>query len=201
MNELMKKLLGNKWMTALVAVGILLLAFGASGGAGLPPGNAGGGGSKPPSGAGSGTAAAGAGTGGSSLQTAMAYQQLYDRELTAMIDQISGVSDALVMVTVSSTPSRQFGQNVTVSRQSTVQSGNGGSTTTTSQSTQSQMVTVQGSNGNQTPILVQEQMPHIAGVLVEARAADVVRMEAEITGAVQDALGIPSYEITVLPRK
>lgn len=217
MNELWKKLLGNKWLAALTAVGVLLLVFGASGGIGPAQGSSsgglgGGGGS---AGSGSTAAAATGGTGSmgtvaassgsgsaGTLQTALAYEESYDRQLTTMINQIAGVSDALVMVTVNTTPVEQYGQNVTISRQSTVQSGGGGgSSTTTTQSTQSQVVTVQGPNGNQTPILVQEQMPHIAGVLVEAKSADVVRMQAEVTTAVEDALGIPVYKITVLARK
>lgn len=118
-----------------------------------------------------------------------------------MIDQISGISDALVMVTVDSTPSAKYGSNTSTSIQSSIQSGSGSQTKTTTQQSQTQMVTVQGPNGSQVPIVIQQQLPHIRGVLVVAKANDIVQMQTEIVSAVQDALGIPSYEITVLPRK
>ena len=182
----------NKWLLALTAIGVLLLALGAGGiGQPQPPRRTGGAGS-----AGALAAAQPAGT----LQTVEQYELYYDRQLTRIIDQIAGISDALVMVTVNSTASLQLGENVTTSRQTSSQAGGGGSTSTTT-STESQVVTVQGASGNTSPVVVEQQLPHIAGVLVVARASDPIRMEAEITLAVEDALGIPGYEITVLPRK
>lgn len=140
-------------------------------------------------------------TASAALTSAIAYENYYDRTLTTLLDQIQGVSNALVMVTVDSTPVNEYGQNLVTTRQNTVQSGSGNHSTTTSQSTQSTLVTVQNSNGNQVPVVVAKQMPHIKGVLVVAKSSNAVWMQSEITNAVQDALGIPSYEITVLMRK
>lgn len=195
-----KKLFANKWLLAVTAIGILLLVFGASGGNGSKP---------PPSGQGvlsvgsaSSTNAATTQTSTTdpALSTAITYEKFYDHELEKMIDQISGIRDALVMVTVDSTPSEKYGSNTSTSTQSSLQTGSGSQTKTTTQQSQTQMVTVQGPNGSQVPIVVQQQLPHIIGVLVVAKSNDVVQMQTEIVGAVQDALGIPSYEITVLPR-
>ncbi len=202
-NDGLQQLFRNKWLAAVTAVGILLLVFGAAGV----------GQRHPPQGSGSGsTGSAGGPPQGSSgsagslqtppaLQTAEQYDAYYDQQLQRMIDQISGISDALVMVTVNTTPTLRLGQNVTTSRQTSVQSGSSGKTTTATTSTNSQVVTLQGASGGQTPVVVQQQLPTIAGVLVVARAADAIRMEAAITTAVEDALGIPGYEITVMPRK
>ncbi len=197
--------MANKWLLAITTVGILLLLFGASGGGGNSGQNQGSSGATPvisPGGVGNGGAAAGgSGTTDAPLRSVIAYETFYDHELEGMIDQISGISDALVMVTVNSTPIEQYGQNVQTSNQSTVQQGGGNSSTTTTASTQSQTVTIQGSNGNQTPLVIQQELPKVTGVLVVAHARDVVMMQSEIVSAVQDVLGIPSYEITVLPRK
>ncbi|MHB1629819.1 MAG: hypothetical protein ACYCVB_15880 [Bacilli bacterium] len=196
--------MANKWLLAITAIGILLLLFGASGGGGNPGQTPGSSGATPvssPAQAGNAGAAGGAGTADTLLRSAIAYETFYDHELEGMIDQISGISDALVMVTVNSTPIAQYGQNVQSSRQSTVQQGGGNSSTTTTTSTQSQTVTIQGSNGGQTPLVVQQELPKVTGVLVVAHARDVILMKSEIVNAVQDVLGIPSYEITVLPRK
>ncbi len=195
--------MANKWLLAITAVGILLLLFGASGGGGNSGQNQGSSGATPviSSGGAGGAAGGGSGTAEAPLRSVIAYETFYDHELEGMIDQISGISDALVMVTVNSTPIEQYGQNVQTSNQSTVQQGGGNSSTTTTASTQSQTVTIQGSNGNQTPLVIQQELPKVTGVLVVAHARDVVMMQSEIVSAVQDVLGIPSYEITVLPRK
>ncbi len=197
-----KKLLANKWLLAVTAIGILLLVFGAAGGNGskqTPNGK----GAMPVTTSSSNglTGTTQASNSDPALQTAVTYEKYYDHELEQMINQINGISDALVMVTVDSTPSEKYGSNTSTSTQSSVQTGSGSQTKTTTQQSQTQMVTVQGSNGSQVPIVVQQQLPHISGVLVVAKSNDVVQMQSEIVSAVQDALGIPSYEITVLPRK
>ncbi len=203
MNDIVKKLLGNKWLLALTAIGLLLLLFGASGGGSSPPGST----HATPVLAPAQSTANNALTGTSStngdtaLNAAMAYENYYDRTLTNMLNQIQGISNVMVMVTVASTPINEYGQNSVVTRQNTVQSGSGSRSTTTSQSTQSTLVTVQNSNGNQVPVVVDELMPRVTGVLVVAKSGNEIIMQSEITNAVQDALGIPSYEITVLMRK
>lgn len=197
--------MANKWLLAITAIGILLLLFGASGGAGNAGQNSGNPGATPVNsagGSGNGSAVGGgSATVDAPLRGAIAYETVYDHELESMIDQISGISDALVMVTVNSTAIERYGQNVQTSRQETKQQGGGNASTTTSTSTQSQTVTVQGANGSQTPLVIQQELPKITGVLVVAHGRDVVMMQSEIVSAVQDVLGIPSYEITVLPRK
>lgn len=187
----------------MTAVGILLLVFGAAGVGQRRPPQGSGGAAVGLSGAAAqgGQSRAGALQLPPALQTAEQYDAYYDQQLQRMIDQISGISDALVMVTVNTTPTLRLGQNVTTSRQTSTQSGTGGKTTTATSSINSQVVTVQGSSGGQAPVVVQQQLPTIAGVLVVAKAADPIRMQAEITAAVEDALGIPGYEITVMPRK
>ncbi len=203
MNDIVKKLLGNKWLLALTAIGLLLLLFGASGGGSSPPGSTHATPVLAPAQPALKNASSGVSTasGDTALNAAMAYENYYDRTLTNMLNQIQGISNVMVMVTVASTPINEYGHNSVVTRQNTVQSGSGNRSTTTSQSTQTTLVTVQNSNGNQLPVVVDEQMPRVTGVLVVAKSSNEVMMESEITNAVQDALGIPSYEITVLMRK
>ncbi|MCY0901744.1 MAG: hypothetical protein OWU32_06085 [Firmicutes bacterium] len=192
----MRKLFKNKWLLGITAVGILLLLFGASGGlqTGASPGPM-------PTGATPAAASVSQSGSGAAVRAADAYESDLDHQLEQIINQIAGVSDALVMVRVDSTTAEQVGQDVTSSRSTTEQgTGSGRSTTVTTQN-QSQLVTVTGGSGAQIPVVVLQSLPHIVGVLVVARAADAIAMEAEITGAVQDVLGIPAYEVTVLPRK
>ncbi|KUO96779.1 hypothetical protein [Ferroacidibacillus organovorans] len=202
MQDLVRRVLANKWLVALLAIGLLLLAFGASGGTGSggTPGN----GAAPVSAVTVGQTTAAKGTtfgGNTGMRSIVSYENYLNAKLAHMIDQISGISNALVMVTVDSTPIAQYGQNTTTSRQTSSQQGTGAQTSTTTITSSNQLVMSSNASGGNTPVVIDEQMPHISGVFVIAKAADTVQMQAEITNAVQDALGIPSYEITVLPRR
>ncbi|MCY0876350.1 MAG: hypothetical protein OWT28_08790 [Firmicutes bacterium] len=191
----MQKLLKSKWLLGLTAIGILLLVFGAGGGLSGTSGNTG-----PPAGA-TPVAATPVQTNHQSaaVEAADAYETQLDQQLEHMLDQIAGISGALVMVRVDSTTKEDFGQNLTTSRSTSSDSGSKATTVTTS--AQSQVVTVSGANGTQSPLVTEQELPHITGVLVVASAQDDVQMEAEVTSAVQDVLGIPAYKITVLPRR
>lgn len=193
MNDWVRRLLNNKWLLGLAALGVLLLVFGAGGGLMNSP-------------TGSSVAAPvvapSTGVEGTAVAAVQVYEKQLDSQLQLMLDQIAGISNALVMVRADATTSERLGENVTTSRSTTNQGSGGGqqTTVTTSSQSQSQLVTVSGQNGAQVPVVTQQQLPHIAGVLVVAKGVDVVQMESEITSAVQDVLGIPAYEITVLPR-
>jgi len=193
----MQKLLRNKWLLGLTVIGILLLVFGAGGGL---SGGAGSGNASPPTGAVPVSASPGISAQGAAVQAADAYETELDVQLEHMINQIAGVSGALVMVRVDSTTRQDYGQNVSTSRSTSNEGGQSRATTVTT-SAQSQVVTVSGQNGAQTALVTEQELPHITGVLVVARSSDTVQMEAEITNAVQDVLGIPAFEITVLPRR
>ncbi len=194
-----KSLFANKWLLAVAAIGILLLLFGASGGG--SPSTPSGSGATPITAPASQASNQVTSAGGSALATAIAYENYYDHQLQNAIDQIAGISDATVVVSVDSTALEKLGQNITTSRQTTTQSGTGTQTSTTTISSSAQPVMVQGNNGQSQPLVIEQQLPHITGVLVIAKAADTVRMEAEVTNAVQDVLGIPGFDVTVLPRK
>jgi stage III sporulation protein AG len=194
MNESIKKLLNNKWLLTITAVGILLLAFGVNFGGGSSP--------SPPTATSSanGSQVPTASDEPSALTTEKAYQRMYEQELSQAINQISGISNAVVYVFVKSTPVQSFAMNQQTSSTSTTQKGAGGSADTRTTSTTSSIVSEPMASGSSQPVIVSQQMPSVTGVLVLAKAKDPVQMEAIVTGAVQDVLGIPSFEITVLPR-
>jgi len=191
MNDWVRRLLNNKWLLGLAALGVLLLVFGAGGGL-----------MNSPTGSSVATQVVAPSTGveGAAVAAVQVYEKQLDSQLQHMLDQIAGISNTLVMVRADATTSERFGEDVTTSRSTTNQGSGGGQQTTVTTSSQTQLVTISSQNGAQVPVVTQQQLPHIAGVLVVAKGIDVVQMESEITSAVQDVLGIPAYEITVLPR-
>ncbi len=205
MKEIFTRILSNRWLMILFVIGILLLVFGASGGLG---GNL-------ISSSGSNTvqsntvtpSVTGTHVTGSlkvtstALSSTMAFEQYVDRELERMIDQIAGIRDAMVMVSVGTTWQTTYGQNSNASMQTTVSGTGSNRSETTSQTKSSTIVLVPDANGNQTPIVVDDQLPKITGVFVIAKANDPIRMRADVTSAIEDVLGIPSFTITVLERR
>ena len=205
MKEIFTRILSNRWLMLLFVIGILLLVFGASGGLG---GNlsANSGSNAVLSHAitplATGTqATSSVKVTSSALSSTMAFEQYVDRELERMIDQIAGIRDAMVMVSVGTTWQATYGQNTNASLQTTVSGTGSNRSETTSQTKSSTFVLVPDANGNQTPIVVDDQLPKITGVFVIAKANDPIKMRADVTGAIEDVLGIPSFTITVLERK
>ena len=107
----------------------------------------------------------------------------------------------MVMVSVGTTWQTTYGQNSNASMQTTVSGTGSNRSETTSQTKSSTIVLVPDANGNQTPIVVDDQLPKITGVFVIAKANDPIRMRADVTSAIEDVLGIPSFTITVLERR
>lgn len=193
MNEMWTKLLGNKWLLMIAAIGILLLAYGAAG-----SGN----GQTPQGSSAVPVAVSQASTDPTqqALASAELYQRMYEQQLTQAVNQIAGVHDAVVYVFVKSTPVASYVWNSQSSLNRTSQPAQGGTATTQSTTQNTTLATDQNASGGVQPVVSAQQMPPVTGVLVLAKAADTVQMEAQVTSAVQDVLGIPSFEITVLPR-
>lgn len=123
--------------------------------------------------------------------------------LSQVLQQIDGIGDVSVSVTLASGPEYQYAVNQkTDKREITEKDERGGTRTTTERNEDGQLVLVQQvDTGKQQPLVVKEMRPLIKGVLVVATGARDARVREELTHAVQTVLDIPAYKIKVLPKK
>ncbi|UOF90116.1 stage III sporulation protein AG [Fodinisporobacter ferrooxydans] len=131
----------------------------------------------------------------------MSYEETYNKQLETMLNQLPGVSDAQVMVTIDSTADVIYAQNLQSTKQTTNESDKTGVQRTVTQSNQNGQLVIVHQNGNDVPVVEKKVMPKIRGVLVEAKGAESARVQEEIKNAIQGALDIPIYKISVLPKK
>jgi len=130
--------------------------------------------------------------------SAFAYQDMYDKQLQAMLLSIQGVNSVSVMVTLDASESIQVADNSRVTK--TSQSGTGNQTSS-STSTDNQVVTTRDTNGDEVPYVIQRLTPKVRGVLVTVYATDFAVAREEIIDAITNVLDVPAYKISVEPEK
>ena len=125
----------------------------------------------------------------------------FEARTKVMLEQIVGVGAVDVMVTVESTEEIIVQRNVKDTQElSEENDSNGGKRHVTSYTRDGEIVTYE-SSGEQTPIITKRIKPHVRGVLVVAKGVENEVVRNLIVDAVQRGLNVPSYKISVVPRK
>ncbi|OFW75354.1 MAG: hypothetical protein A2201_02525 [Alicyclobacillus sp. RIFOXYA1_FULL_53_8] len=193
----LKPILQNKWLLVLAALGVLFILFGTFW-----------------SGSGKSLASLAQATqsnnsditsagvtgqgGGSSTDPAFALQSAYEKQLTTMLEQLQGIHQVSVMLTLYSTGGVQVANN----QRTTTQTSNNGNQVVSSSSTQdTEVFTQRTQNGSQVPYVVKQFAPTVRGVFVTVSADDFFVAKAEIIDAIQHVLDVPAYKISVEPKK
>jgi stage III sporulation protein AG len=131
------------------------------------------------------------------------YEQTYESQMKAILEQIVGVSDVEVMVTVESTEEAVYEKNTNDTQQTTNEQDQNGSTrhvTDVKRTGDAVMVPGQGS-GAQAPLVRKHMKPKIRGVVVVARGAENAVVKRLIAEAVERGMDVPAHRISVVPRK
>jgi stage III sporulation protein AG len=181
-----------KWLAGLLVLGVILVLFGSFSGTGKSPPA----GKAPPA---SNPAAGQASD--NDPATMLQYEHLYDQELAKVLNEVPGVSDVSVIVNIDATAEEVFAENTTRSSQTTKETDKQGGTRVTTQINDSgQLVMVKNGDG-ESPVVIRQIKPHVRGVLVVARGAEDIRVQAMIMSAIESLLDVPANKIAILPRK
>lgn len=118
-----------------------------------------------------------------------------------ILEKIVGVGDVDVLITVDSTEEVIVQRNVKDNQQVTEESDpNGAKRHITQYSRDGQIVTYEVS-GDQTPMVIKKIKPKIRGVVIVAKGAENRTVKELVLDAVEKGLSVPSYRISVVPRK
>lgn len=129
------------------------------------------------------------------------YEKMYEDRLTDILDNIRGVSDAKVMVTIDSSEEMVYAIDEQENKQTTSeQDKNGGNRTVTTLDKNGKIILTK-QNGSDKPLVVKTIKPRVRGVVVVAKGAEEVKIQALITEAVQRALDVPPHKISIMPKK
>ncbi|WP_339292943.1 stage III sporulation protein AG [Paenibacillus sp. FSL W8-0187] len=128
-------------------------------------------------------------------------EQDFEMRTKTMLEQIVGVGSVDVMVTVESTEELVVQRDMKDTQELTEETdANGGKRHVTSYQRDGQIVTYE-SSGEETPIVTKKIKPQVRGVLVVAKGAENDVVKSLIVDAIQRGLNVPSYRISVVPRK
>jgi stage III sporulation protein AG len=129
-------------------------------------------------------------------------EKVFEDNMKQMLEQIVGVGTVDVMVTVDSTEEVIVQRNVKdMQEENNETDANGGQRHTTQYTRDGEIVTYESSGGQHTPIVTKKVKPQVRGVLVVAMGAENPTVKQLIVEAVQKGLNVPSYKISVVPRK
>ncbi|MBL0388140.1 stage III sporulation protein AG [Tumebacillus sp. ITR2] len=129
------------------------------------------------------------------------YEKMYEDRLTEILDDIRGVSDAKVMVTIDSSEEMVYAQDEQENRQTTSEQDKSGGNRTVTTIDKNGKIVMTKVNGADQPVLVKTIKPRVRGVVVVANGAEEVKIQALITEAVQRSLEVPPHKISILPKK
>jgi len=167
------------WLLALGVLGVVLLLAGSLGGK-APPGPA------VPVRQPDGLAAA---------------EEALEARLAAILGRVEGAGEVEVRVTLAKGPLYDYAVNTNTSDRRTEEAdNNGGRRVTTEKGAEEQLVMRQV-GGGQEPVIVQQTMPEVQGVLVLAQGAADPLVRARLSQAVQTLLGVAPHKVSVLPRE
>ena len=123
-----------------------------------------------------------------------------EEKLAAMLSQIEGAGDVEVMITYESTG--EIVPAFSVDRQTTTITDNreNGTSTTNTENTQSEVVTV-GDGGGSRALVLKEISPKIRGVIVVAEGADDITVRLNLLNAVQTLLNVGPRQVDVYKMK
>lgn len=144
----------------------------------------------------------GAGADAASAEDAVAR---LERELAGSLEkilgQVEGVGQVRVQVALAGALEREYVTDRTMQTTTTQERDPAGASRLVTQAEESgKVVAVQG-GGGQEPVLRRMRRPEARGVLVVAEGAADPVVEAELARAVQTALDVPLYRVTILPGK
>lgn len=132
-----------------------------------------------------------------SLQT---YERDLAEELARIVSSIEGVGRVTVSVKLEAGFEKETLWSTQLSRQSTVENGQGNERQTSQESVSQEMVTVRAS-GEESPFVPRTRLPKVAGVVVVAEGANDPRVKANIYRAVTTLLDVPAHKVEVLPMR
>ncbi len=119
-----------------------------------------------------------------------------EEKLQDTLSKIAGAGRVEVMITYESSAEIVPALSVDKQTSTTTDLGDNGSSTTNTENTQSEIVTVNGSDGN-SALVLKENSPPVKGVIVVAEGAEDIGVKLSLLSAVQTILNISPDQVDV----
>ncbi len=130
-----------------------------------------------------------------------AMEDHYENQLKELLDEMVGVKDSTVVVTLDSTVKKIYEKDVNRQSSTTDETDqHGGERKSTSNQSEEKVVIIQDGEGEH-PIIVTTEMPEVRGVAVLAGGAENLQVKQWIIDVVTRVFDVPSHRVSVMPKK
>jgi stage III sporulation protein AG len=120
-----------------------------------------------------------------------------EKKLVENLQQMTGVGSVQVSVTFSSSLRTDYATNGSVTKKTTKESDKSGGVRESTEVTENNQLVMP--NGASQPVIVMEERPTVAGILIIAEGASDPKVRENIHNAVRTLLDIPASKINVQP--
>ena len=128
------------------------------------------------------------------------YEHEYESQMKEALDEMLGVKDVRVVVTIDSSEAQVFEKDRVSKNQTTVETDPQGGQRKVEDASVDEKVVIIRNGDKEVPIVVETKRPQIRGVLVVAHGAENIQIKKSIIEAVTRALGVPSHRVAVVPK-
>lgn len=125
-------------------------------------------------------------------------EQKLAEKISSTIEQMRGVGKVKVLVTLSSGLKKEYAKDESITKRDSKVTDKQGSVQETTETTENDKLVIPS---NALPVVVMEESPQIAGVLIIAQGATDPQIREEIFTAVKTLLNIETIKINVSPMK
>ncbi|WP_134683170.1 stage III sporulation protein AG [Brevibacillus migulae] len=128
------------------------------------------------------------------------YENRYETQLRDILETVVGVGEVEVFVNLDSTPELVVEKNTETHSTNLQETDKEKATRNQSEQSRNEE-TIIISGKQEQPVVLKTLKPKVRGVVVVAKGADNSQVKLWITEAIQRALEVPMYKISVLPKK
>lgn len=128
------------------------------------------------------------------------YEQEYESQMKSALDEMLGVKDVKVVVTIDSSEAKVYEKDKVTKNQTTVETDKQGGERKVQDASVDEKLVIIRNGDKEVPIVVETKKPEIRGVLVVAHGAENIQIKKSIIEAVTRALGVPSHRVAVVPK-
>lgn len=128
---------------------------------------------------------------------AQSEEAVLEEKLTNILQQVAGVGKVSVSLTFSESSKKDYAVNTSATVRNTEETNTDGGTKVVTEKTESGQMVLE--NNNAEPVMVQETMPTVQGVLIVAEGADDPAVCTQIARAAESLLDVPMYKVVICP--
>jgi stage III sporulation protein AG len=128
------------------------------------------------------------------------YEEYYENQLKEALEQIVGVDEVNVVVTVDSSEEKIYEKNESSQKQRTNETDQEGGKRSIEESSKEDQIVIIQDGEKEVPIISETKKPKVSGVLVVAGGADNIQIKKWIIEAVSRVLDVSTHRVAVMPK-